>query len=193
MPKHHSLKHELIKLTQLSVPILIAQLSFTAMGLIDTIMAGHYSEIDLAAIAIGTSITIPLLLFGQALLFSVTAKAAPHWGAKAYKKAGVNFKEGLLLALISGLPLLFSLLFLSTQLEKMGISHELAVIAKDYQFYIALSLPITGLYQASRSFIEATGQTRPIMVINLLGLLANIPLNYLFIYGFMGVPAMGSV
>lgn len=193
MSQHLSIKDELLKLAHLAIPILIAQLSFTAMGFIDTVMAGRYSELDLAAIAIGTSITIPLALFGQAILFSVTAKSSPHWGAGDFHKSGKHFQEGIILALISSLPLLVLLLLVSTQLETFGISSELAKIAQEYQFYIALSLPITGLYQASRSFIESTGQTRPIMVINLLGLLVNIPLNYLFIYGFLGVEPMGSV
>ncbi len=192
MSNINRIKHELKALIQLAVPILIAQLSFTAMGFIDTVMAGHYSEIDLAAIAIGTSLTIPLVLFGQAILFSVTAKAAPYWGAGDYLKAGHCFKEGIVLAIYSAAPLLCLLLLLAHNLENFGLSKELSSIAARYQFFIALSLPITGLYQASRSYIESTGQTRPMMVINLLGLLFNIPLNYVFIYGYAGFPPMGS-
>ncbi len=183
---------ELKALAQLALPILVAQLSFTAMGFIDTVMAGNYSEIDLAAIAVGSSISLPIMLFTQALLFSITAKAAPQWGAGKHSQAAFTFLSGLILGLFSSACLLGLLIAISKHLSFFDITAEIEAIASRYQFYIALSLPIIALYQAARSFIEATGKTRPIMFINVAGLLANIPLNYIFIYGKLGIPAMGG-
>jgi len=195
--KAFGVKTELQALLQLALPILIAQIAFTAMGFVDTIMSGRYSEVDLAAIAMGTSITLPIIFFGQALLFSITAKAAPLWGQRRFQEAGDIFKHGCVLAICSSMPLIALLLWLSQNLDIFGMEAELADIAKHYQYFIAAALPITGLYQAARSFIEATGQTKPIMLVNITGLVANIPLNYLFIYGidspWLSLSPMGSV
>src|SRR5690606_5728474 len=58
---------------------------------------------------------------------------------------------------------------------------------------VACGFPFVALYHVLRCFSDALGHTRPSMVVGLLGLLLNIPLNYIFIYGKLGVPAMGGV
>jgi MATE family multidrug resistance protein len=60
--------NEIRNLLKLSIPIIIAQISQTAMGVVDTIMAGSVSTLDMAAVAIGTSIWLPAILFGHGLL-----------------------------------------------------------------------------------------------------------------------------
>ncbi|WP_016678057.1 MATE family efflux transporter, partial [Yersinia pestis] len=54
-------------LLALAIPVVIAQLSQTAMGVVDTIMAGSVSATDMAAVAVGTSIWLPAILFGHGL------------------------------------------------------------------------------------------------------------------------------
>ena len=190
---NHTVKQELKQLAALALPIFIAQISFTAMGFVDTVMAARFSDTDLAAIGIGSSISIPIMLFAQALLFSVTAKAAPFWGAGQYKSAGQIFYQGLVLAFFAGIALGLLLYAISTQLHWFNIDRALQPIAGGYQFYLALTMPVIALYQAARSFIETTGQTRPVMFINLSGLLINIPLNAIFIYGLLGAPRLGGI
>ena len=59
-------------LLALAIPVIIAQISQTAMGVVDTIMAGAYSATDMAAVAVGTSIWLPAILFGHGLLLALT-------------------------------------------------------------------------------------------------------------------------
>ncbi|NRA41346.1 MAG: MATE family efflux transporter [Pseudomonadales bacterium] len=180
------------RILALAMPIFIAQLSFMAMGFVDTLMAGRYAELDLAAVGFGSSITIPIMFFGQALLFSITAKAAPFWGSTHYYQAGRVLLNGILLAIISGILLAGLLLLIRQQLALFAVPAAVIEIAAEYQLYIAIALPITGLYQAFRAYIETTGQTTAIMLINLAGLLINIPLNVIFINGYFGAPEMGG-
>ncbi len=62
-----------------------------------------------------------------------------------------------------------------------------------YLHGIAAGLPAVALYYVLRCFSDGLGRTRPSMVMGLCGLALNIPLNYIFIYGHFGVPAMGGV
>ena len=54
-------------------------------------------------------------------------------------------------------------------------------------------MPAVAIYCVLRGFSDGLGKTRPSMVLGLIALALNIPLNYIFIYGHFGVPAMGGV
>lgn len=60
------------QLLALAIPVILAQIAQTAMGFVDTVMAGGYSATDMAAVAIGTSIWLPAILFGHGLLLALT-------------------------------------------------------------------------------------------------------------------------
>ena len=64
------------QLLGLAIPVILAQVAQTAMGFVDTIMAGSVSATDMAAVAIGTSIWLPVILFGQGLLLALTPTVA---------------------------------------------------------------------------------------------------------------------
>lgn len=179
----------LIKLTW---PILIAQLSITSMSFVDTVMAGHYSRNDLAAIAIGGSLWLPALLFTQAILFAVTPLVAQARGRNDNKDVGDILKQGLWLGIFSGICVAVLLLAMLPLLDIMGVDKHIKIVSKEYLIYLSIGLPIAGIYQAMRGFIEGHNRSSPVMFINIVGLLSNIPLNYLFIYGKLGFPAMGG-
>lgn len=63
------------QLLALAIPVILAQVAQTAMGFVDTVMAGGYSATDMAAVAIGTSIWLPAILFGHGLLLALTVVA----------------------------------------------------------------------------------------------------------------------
>ncbi len=73
------------RLVQLALPVLIAQLTQTMMGFIDTLMAGRVSAVDMAAVAVGTSLWLPAILFVQGLLLAFTPMFAHHHGANNQK------------------------------------------------------------------------------------------------------------
>lgn len=180
-------------LLHLAWPILAAQLSMTAMNFVDTIMAGNYANTDLAAVAIGGSIWLPTSLAAQSVLFSVTAIAAQHFGAKRLAEAGKALQQGLWLALASAMVMAGVIYVSSINLHWFGIEPELRRVTQGYLWFLCLAMPAATVYQALRAFIEASGRTRPIMVVNFLGLLANIPVNYIFIYGKFGMPELGGI
>ncbi|WP_020680355.1 MATE family efflux transporter [Marinobacterium rhizophilum] len=180
-------------LLQLGTPIMVAQLSQTAMGFVDTLMAGHVSARDLAAVALGNGIWLPVFLALSGVLMATTPMTAQHLGAGNRRAAGAVFQQGFWVALLAG-----SLAFVSVRncgwlLEQLNVAPELATLTQAYLRAISWGLPAILLYQLIRSFCEGFGLTRVVMKIGVLGLLCNIPLNYIFIYGKLGLPAMGGV
>lgn len=180
-------------LLKLAIPIIIAQLANTAMGFVDTVMAGRVSPNDLAAVALGNSIWVPLFLLMSGILLATTAKVSHAFGRGAELEMGYLVRQALWLGFAVGCVLSVLLWNAQPVMELMGVDPILIDPAMGYLRAVACGFPCVALYLVFRCYSDALGLTRPSMVIGILGLLLNIPMNYIFINGHLGLPAMGGV
>ncbi len=193
VPRLQRIRTELHALLALAIPIIIAQLAHTAMGFVDTVMAGRVSPRDLAAVALGNSLWVPVFLLMTGVLLATTPKVAQRFGAGNHSEIGPLVRQALWLALAVGLLAAVALWNTEPVLHWMQVDDELIEPAMGYLRAVACGFPAVALYHVLRCFSDGLGHTRPTMVLGLLGLLLNIPLNYIFIYGKLGLPAMGGV
>ena len=184
---------EVRALLGLAFPIIISQVATTAMGFVDAVMAGRVGPRDLAAVALGNSIWIPVFLLMSGILLATTPKVAQRFGANSHQEIGPIVRQALWLALITGLCAAFILLAAEPLLHLMNVAPDLIEPCMGYLHGIASGMPAAGLYCVLRNFSDGLGRTRPSMVLGLCALALNIPINYVFIYGHLGVPAMGGV
>ena len=184
---------EVRALLGLAFPIIISQVTTTAMGFVDAVMAGRVGPRDLAAVALGNSIWIPVFLLMLGILLATTPKVAQRFGANSHQEIGPIVRQALWLALITGLCAAFILLAAEPLLHLMNVAPDLIEPCMGYLHGIASGMPAAGLYCVLRNFSDGLGRTRPSMVLGLCALALNIPINYVFIYGHLGVPAMGGV
>ena len=184
---------EVKALLALAGPIIVAQLANTAMGFVDALMAGRVGPRDLAAVALGNSIWIPVLLLMNGILMATTAKVARKVGAGTYALIGPLVRQALWLGLAIGLLATALLMSAEPVLVLMQVEDSLRATTMGYLQAIALGFPALALYQVLRGFSDGLGSTRPSMVIGIVGLLLNIPANYVLIYGKFGLPALGGV
>jgi MATE family multidrug resistance protein len=184
---------ELKGLLGLALPIMIAQLATTAMGFVDAVMAGRVSPRDLASVALGNSIWIPVYLLMSGVLLATTPKVAQRFGAGQLDEIGPLVRQALWLALCVGLIGSGLLLGAEPILHWMKVDPQLIEPSMGYLHGIAFGLPGMAFYYVLRCYSDGMGRTRPSMVIGLCGLLLNIPLNYTLIYGHFGAPALGGV
>lgn len=186
-------RHELRAQLSLALPILGGQLAQTANGFVDTMMAGRVSAGDLAAVAVGASIWVPLFLFMTGVLMSATPILSRHLGGKAYHRVNPLAQQGIWLALGLGV---FSALLLRSMgpvLRWMDVDPALRPLVQGYLEGLSWGMPGAALLLAMRSYTEAMNHTRPVLWISIIGLMINIPTNYVLIYGKFGLPAMGGV
>ncbi|MGQ8774702.1 MATE family efflux transporter [Serratia sp. NA_112.1] len=181
-------------LLALAIPVIIAQISQTAMGVVDTIMAGAYSATDMAAVAVGTSIWLPAILFGHGLLLALTPVIAQLNGAGRRDRIAHQVRQGFWLAAAVSMLVIIVLYNSKFVIDMMhNIDPQLADKAVGYLHAIMWGAPGYLFFQVLRGQCEGLSKTKPGMVIGFLGLLVNIPINYIFIYGKFGMPELGGI
>ncbi len=180
-------------LLKLTYPILIAQLIQNLMGFVDIAMAGRVSATDLAAVAVANSIWLPLILTIYGLIMALTAIVSQLAGAKKYQDIVQQTYQTAWIALFLGLFLIVAYYILRPLLAPLiQLDVSLEILMFDYLGYVVWGAPGYCLYLVLRNYSEGLSFTKPTMVISIIGLLVNIPANYVFIYGKLGVEALGG-
>lgn len=190
---------ELRALSMLTGPILISQFSQAAYGLIDTIMAGQVSALDLAAVAVGAGIWLPLFLLTTGTLLATTPLVAEARGAGDHHRIPHITHQALWLALLVGVIGLFVVRNATPVLAWLDVPIELRSATALYLEGVSWGMPAVGLFFVLRCYCEAQDRPLPVMIISLAGLVLNVFANALFIYGsdgtflaFLNIPAMGG-
>lgn len=183
---------ELSKLFQLMIPILITQFAQAGLGLIDTVMAGRISATDLAAIAVGVGLWIPIMLLFSGIMIATTPLVAEANGARTPEKIATITRQSLWVALVLGVIAGLVLQLMPMLLPLMGVPANLLPKASLFLHTIGFGMPAVTMYAALRGYSEAIGHPRPVTVISLAALVLLVPLNYIFMYGMGPIPAFGS-
>ncbi|WP_342565512.1 MATE family efflux transporter [Paenibacillus sp. FSL R7-0345] len=194
MKQTYSLKQKAGQFLHILFPILITQIALSAITFFDTNMSGKFGTNDLAGVAIGTSLWIPIQTGLSGILMGITPIVSHLIGSRKNKDVSYQVTQGIWLSLlISLLVLAAGSLVLSPVLNFMNLEPQVRDIA--FRFLCAISIGIIPLfgYTVLRSTIDALGQTRISMLITLIALPVNVGLNYLLIFGKFGFPQMGGV
>ncbi len=187
-----SLAGESRALVAIAWPMLVAQLALMGTGVVDTIMAGHYSAEDLAAIAIGYNIWLPMYLFFVGVMLGATAIVAQDFGAGRLQAIRDSLPQSLWLALLIGLVAAPLCYFSDPLLGRLSLDPATQDKSLAYLQAVAVGMPAAALFQALRCHTQGIGILGPFAIASVLGFCANIPLNYALIYGRLGAPELGA-
>lgn len=175
-------------LVALALPICGAQLAQAGMSVVDVIMTGRHNATDLAAVSVGSSLWMPLMLFMTGTLMGLTPIVAHLLGGKRNSDIRPAVHQALWVALVLGLTAAVLLWTVVTPIfELMGVPPAVASESAAYLSAVAFGMPGIALFQALRAFSDGMNHTRPALWISLVGLTVNIPSNYLLIYGGDGL------
>ncbi len=180
-------------LLQLGWPIMVAQLAQHAMSFVDTLMAARAGTEDLAAIALGSSLWLPLFLALAGILMATTPVVAQLVGGNRETDTRQPLQQGFWVAACLSLIGVLALRNADPVLQLLQLEASLQSKTQGYLDAISWGFPAFLFYQVMRSYCEGFGKTHPVMRIAVLGVLCNIPLNYILIFGKFGLPALGGV
>lgn len=158
------------QLLALAIPVILAQVAQTAMGFVDTVMAGGYSATDMAAVAIGTSIWLPAILFGHGLLLALTPVIAQLNGSGRRERIAHQVRQGFWLAGFVSVLVMIVLWNAGYIIRSMhNIDPALADKAVGYLRALLWGAPGYLFFQVARNQCEGLAKTKPGMVMGFFG------------------------
>jgi len=178
---------------RLAFPVMLTQFGAALVGLFDSIMVGHYSTADLAAVSFSNAIFFTVMVFAMGTLMAITPLVGYAVGAEeGHERIAALFANGLVFALLVVLLSAGLLAPCIPFLEHFGQEPEVALRARPYYILIVLSIVPFLFFCLCKQFLEGLGNTTVAMVITVACNLLNIFLNYIFIFGHWGAPEMGA-
>ncbi|MEC5217154.1 MATE family multidrug resistance protein [Actimicrobium sp. GrIS 1.19] len=184
---------EITALWRLAWPMLIGQLATVGMSVADVAMTGHLSADDLAAVSLGASIWSIVIVTVMGVMMAINAVVAHEVGAGTIDRIAHSVRQSLWKAL--GIGLLACILANCSVLifDHLGLTPLVRDKAAMFVHVISIGLLPFAAYRVLYGYSTSLNQTKPVMVIALLGLLFNIAVNWLLVYGNWGFPQMGAV
>jgi MATE family multidrug resistance protein len=181
-------------LGRLASPLIINNLSIAGMHFADAVMAGRLGAEALAAVAVGASVWFLGFTVCLGLMMAISPITARLFGAGDLSAIGRYTRQGLWLAAVLGL-ILITLAYLLAEpvLTFIGIDEGFRETTVGYVLAIIWGAPAISGFLAFRFTTEGIGFMRPIMYTSLFGLVCNVFLNYVLMYGHFGLPAYGAV
>jgi MATE family multidrug resistance protein len=175
----------------LALPITVGQVSQILMGLTDSAMVGHVGKVPLAAAAFAGSVFGLFFIVGTGLLVPVSVLVARAHGAGRSDECGQWLRHGLAVALAVGVFEALVTSVLAAQLRHFGQPAEVVAAVNPFFVIIGVSLVPTFLFQVLRQTSEALGRPWQPMFILFSSVGLNALLNWVFIFGHLGAPALG--
>ncbi|MEK5427777.1 MATE family efflux transporter [Cytobacillus sp. FSL R7-0680] len=192
---HAETWNEKIKLfLQVLWPIMVTQIGLYAMNLTDTMMSGRVGTDDLAGVAIGSNIWMPVFTGINGIMLAITPIVSHLLGQGKKEKISYSVTQALYLAaIIAVIILLIGIFFLEPILSLMGLAPNVEYIAFHYLLGLSIGIVPLFLYNVLRNFFDAQGFTQITMIITILAVPVNIFLNYCLVFGHFGFPRLGGV
>lgn len=179
------------ELLALASPIVLIQVGLMLMGTVDTLMVGQLSPIALAAVALGNLYFIGWSIFGLGTLFALDPIISQALGARDEIAVKRGVQRGIVLALALSVPTTLILLTVEPVLTLVGQPADVIPYAAGYVYRTVLSVFPFFAFVVLRQSLQAHRHTRPIVATILIANLLNAALNYAWIFGKLGFPALG--
>jgi MATE family multidrug resistance protein len=186
-----SVRGHVLRMAALAWPIIVAELGWMSMGLVDTVMVGPLGKEAIGAVGVANILYDTFGIFSLGLLLGLDPLVAQAFGAGRPAEANRYLRQGVWLALFLTPPTMVMALSLPVLMQWIGVQGEVRALAEPY--ILALStgtLPLL-LYAAFRRFLQATNRVRPVMIALVSANLINAGANYVLIHGAWGLPAFG--
>lgn len=186
------LRHELKPMVGLAVPVVLAEIGWTAMGLVDTLMVGPLGPAAIGAVGLGSVVAISIALFGMGVLLGLDTLVSQAFGAGRVDRCHYWLLQGTYLAGAAAVPLTLATLGAAATLPFWGLDPSVLGMAVPYVRTVTISILPLLLYAAFRRYLQAMNIVRPITVALVSANAVNVAVNWVLIYGHLGFPALGT-
>lgn len=175
----------------LSAPVVMAELGWVTMGIVDTLMVGRLGADAIGAVGLSSVLFFAVAVFAMGLLLGLDPLVARAFGAQRIDECHRWLVAGIWLGLLIALPIVGVVVLMNATLSAWGLPPGVLVLSRPYLSILTWSLPPLLLYVAFRRYLQAMNVVRPVMIALVAANIVNAIANWILIFGHLGAPAMG--
>jgi MATE family multidrug resistance protein len=175
----------------LATPVVMAELGWVTMGIVDTIMVGDLGAAAIGAVGLSSMLFLAVAVFAMGLLLGLDPLVAQSFGARRLDECHRWLIDGIWLGLVVT-PLMVGVIFgMNASMPLWGLPAGVLALTQPYLAILTWSLPPLLMYVAFRRYLQAMNLVRPVMFALVTANIVNAIANWILINGHFGAPAMG--
>jgi MATE family multidrug resistance protein len=186
-----NLGEELRALLSLAIPVVLSELGWMTMTIVDLIMVGRLGPNAIGAVGLGNAIYYAPSLFGIGLLLGLDTLVSQSWGAGRFDDCHRSLAQAMYIALAFTPVLMLSMLAAQWIFTGRGVDPTVAVLTRSYVSILNWGTFPLLVYGGFRRYLQGVGRVRPVTFALISANLINLAFNWIFIYGHFGFPALG--
>ncbi len=187
-----TLRRELRAMFALAGPVVLAEIGWMSMGIVDTLMVSPLGPQAIGAVGLGSGLFFAVGTAGLGVMFGLDTLVSQAYGARRLDECHRWLFHGVALALLMTLPLMLIEWGLTRALVSFGLHPQVLPLATSYLAILNLSLLPLMLYAAFRRYLQAMSIVLPVMFALVSANIVNAFFNWMLIYGKLGFPALGT-
>jgi MATE family multidrug resistance protein len=185
------MRRELLPMLRLAGPVILAEIGWMSMGLVDTIMVGPLGPAAIGASGMSNSLFFAVAVFGMGVMLGLDALVANSYGAGRLDDCLRWLKHGVLVALIVAPTIMLIFYGALTTSGRWGLHPAVRALAQPYMAILGLGAAPLMLYATFRRYLQGIHAVRPVMVALVTANLVNAFGNWVLIFGHLGMPSLG--
>jgi multidrug resistance protein, MATE family len=182
---------ELRALLALAIPVALSEIGWMTMTVVDVIMVGKLGPPAIGAVGLGNAIYYAPSLFGIGLLLGLDTMVSRAWGAKDFDNCHRWLAQAMYIALAFTPVLMLFIVVAQPLFTARGVDPVVGFYTRSYVSILNWgTLPLL-VYGGFRRYLQGVGLVRPVTFALISANLVNLAGNWIFIYGKLGMPALG--
>jgi len=184
-------RRQIAPLIRLSLPVVLAEIGWMGMGLVDTLMVGPLGPAAIGAAGVGNALFFAIAIFGMGVMLGLDALVSRSFGARRLDDCLRWLQHGMVLSAITAPVLMLVAYGGWLTMPHWGLHPDVAGMASTYMGVIILGTAPLLFYATFRRYLQGMHLVRPVMFALVTANAVNAAANWVFIYGHLGLPALG--
>ena len=186
-----SIRSEFAPMLKIALPVVLAELGWMTMGVVDTVMVGPLGPEAISAAGVGNAMHIAFAVFGMAMMLGLDTLVSQAYGARDIRDCHRWFFDGLTLAALMAVPIMALLVLVWFTIPYLNFHDAVRPLLESYFGVLMLSTPFLLGYAVCRRYLQGMHAVTPVMFALVTANLINAGANWLLIHGHFGFPALG--
>jgi len=187
------LLEEISALWKLALPVSLAQLAIVGMTATDVLIAGRAGTVELAGMSLGTNAWNMVIFFFLGIGYATQPLIGNQFGARNAAGLKHQLHQSIWTCFYAGIIAMIVVWLVWWLMSFLSFESNMLTVARSFVLVISLCAIPMVLIPAVRGTLEGMSLTREVFLVNLVGFLLNIPLDYALVNGYYGFPKLGGV